>query len=152
MISCTKCVRGVLVVGNIEFQPQQPQRERTCTASRNILVMSRRAPRPCFSPRCTFHNATYTHINDNEAGPLSCLNFIISHQQWTSRLIETRHVQTVNSKLEILYMNGQPEMEKQAHLLRSLKLDLEAISKITNPTGVSVAIVREAVDAGEKGR
>jgi hypothetical protein len=49
IIACTKCLRVVLVVGNIEFQPQQPQRERTCTASRNILIMSQRAPRPLFS-------------------------------------------------------------------------------------------------------
>jgi autophagy-related protein 11 len=33
------------------------------------------------------------------------------------------------TKLEILY-NGQRELEKQAYLLRGLKLDLEAISKI----------------------
>jgi hypothetical protein len=29
-------------------------------------------------------------------------------------------------------MNGQRELEKQAYLLRGLKLDLEAISKIKN--------------------
>jgi hypothetical protein len=44
-------------------------------------------------------------------------------------------------------MNGQRELEKQDHLLRGLKLDLEVISKIKNPTGVFVAIVRKAVEA-----
>jgi autophagy-related protein 11 len=56
------------------------------------------------------------------------------------------------TKLEILYMNGQRELEKRAHLLRGLQLHLEVISKIKNPTGFSVAVVRKAVEAGEKGR
>jgi autophagy-related protein 11 len=62
------------------------------------------------------------------------------------------HVLSISDVFESFAGGGRRELEKQAHLLRGLDLDLEVISQIRiHPEFLSPA-VRKAVEAGEKAR
>lgn len=62
------------------------------------------------------------------------------------------HVLSISDVFETFAGTGRRELEKQAHLLQGLDLDLEVISKIRiHPEFLSPS-VRKAVEAGEKAR
>ena len=62
------------------------------------------------------------------------------------------HVLSISEVFQSFAGNGRRELEKQAHLLHGLDLDLEVISKIRiHPEFLSPS-VRKAVEAGEKAR
>ena len=62
------------------------------------------------------------------------------------------HVLSISDAFESFASNGRRELEKQAHLLQGLDLDLEVIGQIRiHPEFLSPS-VRKAVEAGEKAR
>jgi autophagy-related protein 11 len=106
---------------------------------------------------------------DNGLGNVDILaNAAILHYDFIVHILSTVHVQhealriastsldlhalSISDAFESFAGSGRRELEKQAHLLQGLDLDLEVISKIRIHSEFLSSSVRKAVEAGEKAR